>query len=56
MDRTCTCLPCRSRRWLLDWAEGKAVEQPDDRLIKREVLRLFEEIRLREKQERDSGG
>ena len=51
MDRTCTCQPCRDRRWLIDWAQGKKVPPPPASLIKREVWRLAEDAKLVEEDE-----
>ena len=47
MDRTCTCQPCRDRRWLIDWAEGtRKVKPPPPSLVRREVKRLVEDLKL----------
>ena len=43
MDPDCSCIACRSRRWLVDWAEGVEDTRPDDDVIRREVVRLMAE-------------
>ena len=41
-DDTCPCRPCRARRWVTAWAEGKTDARPEDQDILWILRRMIE--------------